>query len=390
MNIRRIVTLITAAVTLLSAKAISSVGEWNIYPQFSGEYTKVIETPSKLYFLSLDNLYSYSPEDNETYIFNSSNKLSDNKITNIYYNDDNHYLLCCYENANIDLIYDDGTVINMPDIKDAVMSANKQINSVFFKDNKIYIALDFGLVVYDDQRHEVRESGIYNINIDRVTVVGDKLLLSYNKKFYWADVNARHNTFDKFKEIGSSVINDIRPVDATHALLSSTDNKTRLATFDFEKSSQTTTGALADIKGGFTDCEKGFYYLDGKKINVMDDAGNAIETISIPETFANASIAYRSGKTIWAGDAEGIGRFDISGATPTVLNDKYRPEAMSVGAVAGMMPSRDHKRLYIYSAGPTAFKTVYKVSDNTDVRQQTDVLENGRFRDVAVVNATLD
>ena len=43
----------------------------------------------------------------------------------------------------------------MPDIKDAVMSANKQINDVFFKDNRIYLALDFGLVVYDDQRHEV-------------------------------------------------------------------------------------------------------------------------------------------------------------------------------------------------------------------------------------------
>lgn len=388
MNLRRIVTAFTAIAAVLSLKAISSVGEWTLYPQFSGDYTKVIETPSKMYFLSLNNLYSYAPEDNETYIFNSSNKLSDNNITDIYYNDEKGYLLCCYENSNIDLVYDNGKVVNLPDIKDAVMSAQKVINNVFFKDDFIYIALDFGLVIYDDLRHEVKESGIYNINIDRVTVVDDKLLLSYNKNFYWADIDIRHNTFDKFKKIGSSVVNDIRPVGGNLALLSSTDSKTRIATFDFEKNTLTTTGGLAAIKGGFYDCAKGFYYLDGTNINVCDDEGNLLEKIAIPASLKASTIAYRDGKTVWAGDSEGIGRFDISTSTPTVLNDKYRPEAMTVGGVAGMTPSHDNKRLYIYNAGPTAFKTVFKVADNVDLRQQTDILENGRFRNVAVVEAS--
>lgn len=159
-------------------------GRWSMFPCIGYDITKVIESPDKVYAVSNGNLFSRGLDDDEIYLYSTSNKLSDTGVTDIYYNPAGKYLLITYSNGNIDLLYDDGRVANLPEIKDAVISAGHGINHAAFADNRIYLATDFGIAVYDEAKLEVIDSGIYNRKATHLLPMGDNLLLIIDQTAY--------------------------------------------------------------------------------------------------------------------------------------------------------------------------------------------------------------
>ena len=68
------------------AQAQKSTGEWTMFPVYSNGVSDIVDTPSKVYYLSAGRLYSYDKENNETYSYSVANKLSDTEISSILYN----------------------------------------------------------------------------------------------------------------------------------------------------------------------------------------------------------------------------------------------------------------------------------------------------------------
>ena len=64
------------------------------------------------------------------------------------------------------------------------MMYSKSINDVVFFNNKIYLATDFGLVVLNDDKHEVYESYIYEKVFSKLVVVDDYLLALIDNQLY--------------------------------------------------------------------------------------------------------------------------------------------------------------------------------------------------------------
>ena len=58
--------------------------------------------------------------------------------------------------AAIDLLYDDGRLVSLPDIRDANLTVSKVINDVKFDGDLIYVATSFGLVVFRESTADVK------------------------------------------------------------------------------------------------------------------------------------------------------------------------------------------------------------------------------------------
>ena len=168
-------------------------------------FSQIIETPERTYMLSSPSLFSLSDDDNECYSYNSSNRLSDvDPVEFIAYNKDRKYLLTAYANGNIDLLYDNGKTVNMSEIKDAGITSACGILSVAFAGDRIYIGTEFGLVVYDGERHLVVESGIYNRPVNKVFVMGDNLMIIVGgSEVYFAPLGQKIVSLDQFSAIGN-------------------------------------------------------------------------------------------------------------------------------------------------------------------------------------------
>lgn len=388
---KKVLILFFILFTLLSVSGQQSVGQWKIYPVVGSDYEKIIDTDSKVYFLSSSSLYSFDKNTNETYFYNSSNKLSGSGISDIYYNHDEKYLLIIYSDYNMDQLYDDGHCYNLPEIKDSNMTDDKTINDVAFSSGRIVVATNFGIVVYDDKKHEVVESGVYREPVKALVVCGDKLVIYSPYRMMWSYLSDRHNSISKFSEIEGTFTDRMMAVnDNTVAWVDLNNNCLMISEIDFENSRRSNLNTYIKVDSDLVRWKGGFYLRSGNEVLMYDDKAEKIDSFTLPETLTHDELALWNGKSsVWVGGQQGTANFNFSSSEPVVISDWYKPEAVNCKVISYFFLSPDGKRIYLSNLGPTNIREYLATRpDGINERQYTSIIENGDVRDVSIINAS--
>ncbi len=135
----------------------------------------VAEGDNKIYCATPYSLFYYDEAEDAIVRMSTITGLSDVNISAINYDKHTKYLVIAYENANIDLVYK-GQIINISDIKRKSIVGSKRINKIMFRNSLVYLACDFGIVVLNPERREIKDTyyigpngksiGIYDIDYD--------------------------------------------------------------------------------------------------------------------------------------------------------------------------------------------------------------------------------
>lgn len=344
---------IILAILPMVMKAQLAVGEWKVYPVFANNVTRMLDTSEKVYYISEGNLFSYDKNTDESYSYSVVNKLNENEIHNIYYNKENKYLLVAYKSGNIDLLYDNGKVINMPEIKDAVLGTEKTINDVCFYENRIYVATDFGLVIFDDQKHHVIESGIYNKDIRSVEVYGGSILICKDSSICISPVDTKHNTENSFSFLYGWIAEDIKIINNKIIVIANFGTYTTLRIGDIDLVNKSITNltdvSVNDVKL-LNDDKEGVYTFNASTLVKFDSYGS-YQKVNLPTELQGKKIAMWEGlNSVWLGNKLGISNLDISGDTITVLKDNFIPESTSVKKVFFLHRGNSGK-IYLSNSG---------------------------------------
>ena len=190
-------------------------GTWKFHPAYQlSAASELIDTENHVYALSNGAIVCLDKASGQIQALSPATGLSEAKVKSIYYNYDKHYLLIAYTSSNIDLLYDDGHIVNISALADAVMNISRSINDVSFADGIVYVATDFGLVVIDEQKESVIEFRNYNKALTSVARVGEHTIIAYEGKLF-ASNNRRE------------LLSDFNPLDITldnARLRTATDN----------------------------------------------------------------------------------------------------------------------------------------------------------------------
>jgi len=128
------------------------------------------------------DLFSYSPLTQEYQRYSKVNGLNDVNIQLLSYDATWDVLLILYENSNMDL--KQGSLFyNIPDIKNASFTGSKRIHSVFIHQNLFYLCSDFGIVVLNPVKKEIKETYVLQKGSGILSVYG---LAVSNGYFYAA------------------------------------------------------------------------------------------------------------------------------------------------------------------------------------------------------------
>lgn len=391
MIIRKIFLISLTLLTVAAASAQVTLGSWIIHTPFNN-VDGITASPDKIYYTSVGYLFSYDKETQETYAYTKENKLSDTKISLTAYNPAGKYLFIAYQNGNIDLLFDDGKVVNMSDIRDANLTATKNINGVSFDNGKIYAATDFGVVVFDDSRNVVTESGIYNMKVNSFVRTGDTYLLATGSQVFSLPVSSRINAFSNYKEVtqpaNPNAMLQIVPLGGNR-ILTRTQWQRRLSVYDPATNSISVTEYLPDSNclNPFVQSRDGWFINAGSSLFTVPADGSGYKATALPSALRNRPLGFwESTDKVYAGADGGLCGFTIADGNATLVSGPDKPGGITVSEIEDMKVADD---------GTVYFTTVansrYAASDQASgIFTPVNRLRDGEILNIEPENLNLD
>ncbi len=355
---KHLVFLLLAVMAIASANAST----WKIHNAYvEKKMQSIFDTGDKVYYLNSGNLFQFDKTTTNTIALNRQNVLSDNHITNIYYDWEGRLLFVAYANSNIDVIDSEGKVTNISNIKDHVVAVHayslsngepyryvgKAISDITFGNGKAYIATGYGFVVIDEEtlkverNHEVKQSA----TINSVCLMGDKLLIFSNNRCYYGDPNDPDplNNFPSetgaFSDSKSYPINDhsVFVFGSSTGLhrydfSSGTPTLTNLLTVKISNVQKTTTGFIANFTSDVTTTS--YYTINAEGTSTSKQLSVIVRASSDP----------LGDGTVWVTDANGL---HVNGSTAY-----YKMNSMTTDAPHWLKYNATLNKLYAGVSGP--------------------------------------
>lgn len=133
-------------------------GSWRLHLPFN-KTLRIEENGDAIEVASSAGIFKYQRTDGNIEILNKVNGLSDVGISAYSRHPVKDLALIGYENGNLDLIKGN-SIRNLTEINKTTIPGSKRINRIHFSGNLAYISCDLGIVVYNTDKEEVRESNI--------------------------------------------------------------------------------------------------------------------------------------------------------------------------------------------------------------------------------------
>ncbi len=131
--------------------------EWRDHLPYSKTIALAEGDNGKIYCATPQSAFYYDAKEESIVRMNTITGLSDVSISTLNYNKDSKTLVIAYTNGNIDLLKG-GKIFNISDIKRKSMVGSKKINKIRFNNGNIYLACDFGIVVIDPIKREIKDT----------------------------------------------------------------------------------------------------------------------------------------------------------------------------------------------------------------------------------------
>jgi len=160
---------------------LRALGSWQEHlPYSQGKSVEV--TSDRIFCATSGGLFAYMPGDQSLQRFSRLNGLNDFGVKDIAYSEQYGVLIIVYVNTNIDLLYDDGRVLNLNDIKRKNLPGGKSVNKITLDGRFAYLACGFGIVQIDLERREIKDTWY----VSAVNTTPDVKVLEMDADWFYA------------------------------------------------------------------------------------------------------------------------------------------------------------------------------------------------------------
>lgn len=188
-------------VSALHLTAQSPVGTWKDYLNYSNTID-VARLNDKVYTATRNAVFIYNTTDNSLERLNKINGLSDVDIVLISADEPSGTVFIGYANGNMDII-NGKSIFNFAAIKNSSVVGDKAIRHITYQDNKAFISTGVGILEFDMDRREVREtytiSPSGNVSINETAILNDTLYAATNDGLYFGDLQKDLTIFSNWQ-----------------------------------------------------------------------------------------------------------------------------------------------------------------------------------------------
>jgi ligand-binding sensor domain-containing protein len=170
---------------------LGPIGTWRAH--FSNESIQQVIKGDQLYVVAANQIIQIDAKKEITYL-NTTNGLHAIGIRKIAWHPIENQLVIAYKNSRIDIVEGDQITL-IDDIQNSNLYADKTINDLIVFNNNAYLSCNFGIVVIDLLKKEIKSTIFPNNN--RQTVKVFQTLMYQNKLFALTENGIWFNTLDQ-------------------------------------------------------------------------------------------------------------------------------------------------------------------------------------------------
>ncbi|MFN8166000.1 MAG: two-component regulator propeller domain-containing protein [Bacteroidia bacterium] len=157
-NLLSLLTIFLFSFNAFSQLSPISIGSWRMHIPYNKGIQVDEGKNGTIYCATKFGLFLYNKNSGEYKYYNTLSGLSDHQISNIRYDVITDVLVVSYNNSNLDILRPDGSIANLPEIKEKSIVGGKKINDIDMINGLIYLSCEFGIVVIDINREEVKDT----------------------------------------------------------------------------------------------------------------------------------------------------------------------------------------------------------------------------------------
>ena len=188
------------SIFLFCIKALSQVdysSNWGDFYSYN-QVLDFVKASEVIYALTDNAAFSYNLTTNEYDKISSVHGLSGSATSVIYQSSETNTLFIGYENGLIEIIDENRSVKRVVDIYLSEIATNKKINAFIEHDNKLYLSMAFGVVVYNLLDFEFEDTYFIGANssiieVNNLLISEGYIYASSNDGIYIADFNSNLN-----------------------------------------------------------------------------------------------------------------------------------------------------------------------------------------------------
>ncbi len=204
----RYIFILFLSISSVYLKAQTSVGSWNDYLSYNNVHC-LAENSKYIFAASEIGMFSYDKEEYYITEYTKSKGLHDVSISTIATIPNSDDLLIAYANGNFDILNSDGSISNIPDLKMKSLSYSKEINDIYFFDNKAYCSTDFGILVLDYRNEEIYDTYYIgdeslNMKVNEISIHNDTIYAATENGILAAPKNSNSLNYYKTWELVSN------------------------------------------------------------------------------------------------------------------------------------------------------------------------------------------
>lgn len=172
---------------------MGSVMQWKLHLSYTNP-TEVVATPHAIFALANGSLFSFDRKEGDLVYWSKATGLNGTNIAHIAYDKSSDLLVIGYTDGRIDLLSENGTVTQMPDLYMKAGSISATINGITSGSRHTFLAMPFGIIALTPRKGEVTDTyyignDAASIEIQQVLEMGDTLYAFSYDQLYKASLH---------------------------------------------------------------------------------------------------------------------------------------------------------------------------------------------------------
>lgn len=176
----------------VSVAALAGVGQWRTH--FAYNSVQVIANcPEEIYALANGAIFSVNKMTENMTLYNNRSGLHGTNVCFLMYDEEREQLLIMYSDGKMDIQYN-GTMHYISDLYNKRMTSSKKCNNITIHGKFAYLSMDFGILVFDLEKHEFKETYYIGeeaseVKVTDVMFYGDSIYAQTKSKNYSACIH---------------------------------------------------------------------------------------------------------------------------------------------------------------------------------------------------------